>query len=327
MVRINEEQVKRVAEFLKANPPKTTPLNFYSVVGKSGEVIVLDKMYPPLGHPNAVDYFFFACLHQYGFWYDDSHGYNRPMVGVLGGKELKGSDLLWTLFRRAFESNPEFFTPQFLSRISPRELTEIFFKDDVGTQWPDFDQRFALTRGYGQGLHMGTSPVEYVDWANNNQQPIKQFINVVSGLTGYNGDRFNKKATLLAMALANRPEQFLKVKDSGEWNPIVDYHLMRVALRLGLVDLEAVAGTVKKISGRRWVASIEEEAIREEVFRAMQKVIAQSGLSMSAIDVTFWLARKYCPEMSEPDCEKCMFNSVCEHRVGLFQPVFRTTSY
>ena len=327
MAQRNQGQVKRIAEFLKANPPKDQPPNFYNVKGKDGQEVILDSMYPPLDHPNAVDYFFFACLHQYGFWYGDSSRYIQPMVGVLGGKELKGSDLLWTLFRRAFEENLDFFTPRFLSTVSPRELARIFFNDDVGTQWPNFDQRFALTRGYGQELYMGTSPAEYVDWANKNTQPLGQFVNVISGLIGYSGDPFNRKVMLLAMALTNRPEQFLKVKDDGEWHPIVDYHLMRVALRLGLVNLDDNLKMKDRSTGRRWVSAAEEETVRREVYFAIEQLIDRSGLTMSAIDVTFWLARKYCPEMSEPDCGKCMFNSVCGHHTELFQPVIRTTAY
>lgn len=330
MARINEEQVKRVAEFLKANPPKAKPLNFYSVIGKDGQEIVLDKMYPPLNHPQAIDFFFFTMIHNYGFWYGDSRGYSQPMVGKLDGKLYKGSDLLWRLFMRAFNQNPEFFSPCFLSTISPSELGAIFFNDDPGTQWPDFDTRFALTRRYGQILRAeNITPSELVTLANKSNHRLREFIDSVSMIAPYGLDPWKKKLTLLAMALANRPEHFLKVhrSDEEEWRPIVDYHLMRVALRLGLVEVDDVEWTHEKLIERRWLNESEEESIRQKVFLAIQKAIVQSGLSMSAIDVAFWLARKYCPEMSEPECGKCMFNSLCAKRTELFQPVLRTTNY
>lgn len=127
------------------------------------------------------------------------------------------------------------------------------------------------------------------------------------------------------MALTNRPERFLKVNDLENWNPIVDYHLMRTALRLGMVDLHGFeTGKNKK---RRWVGEIEENHIRTVVFDAISLLIELSSQPMSSVDVQMWMARKYCPEMSKPNCKKCLFEKVCKKRIELFQPIFRTIAY
>lgn len=127
------------------------------------------------------------------------------------------------------------------------------------------------------------------------------------------------------MTMANRPERFLRVKDSYNWSPITDYHLMRVALRLGLVDLSETELETNK--NRAWINAESEYEIRSVVHRAVQLLIQQSGKTMSFVDEKMWSARRYCPEMNEPDCNKCIFSGICKKRTKLFQPIFRTTTY
>ena len=161
--------------------------------------------------------------------------------------------------------------------------------------------------------------------ANQKEEPLKEFLWQVRQIPGYNRDLLEKKNLLLAMTLANRPEKFLDVKDPENWKPLVDYHLMRISLRLGLVYLEKeIQKTIKK---REWVHFGIEREIRYAVFNAVSEIIKESDRPMSFIDEKLWLSRRYCPEMEAPDCPKCVFDSICKKRIDLFQPVFRTTAY
>ena len=58
-----------------------------------------------------------------------------------------------------------------------------------------------------------------------------------------------------------------------------------------------------------------------------EQVIRESGHAMSFIDEKMWSARRYCPEMTMPNCPECVFSEVCKKRTELFQPIFRTTAY
>lgn len=330
MAQVNEGRIAQVGAFLKANPPKGAGLNFYSFHTPKGEVIA-DKSYPPLKHPLAVDFFFLACLHQYGFWYGDANGYLEPMFGRIGGtaaaewRNLKGSDLLWEVLLRSLTERSALWEPVRLATIKPPELQQLI-GDDWGTQWPDFEVRLELTRSYGRWLvDSGRTPQGIVDEANASAKPLETFLRILKLESPFSRDRMQKKALLLAMALVNRPEHFLKPSADDTWNPIVDYHLMRVALRLGLVDLSAAE--VDKNKRRSWVHKLEESDIRWRAWEAVQGLIRASGLPMAAIDETLWMARRYCPEMEEPNCAKCLFNDVCAKRTELFQPVLRTTAY
>ncbi len=266
-------------------------------------------------------------MHDYGFWYGDDKGYLEPLYGIIHGQRVKGSELLWKMCRLAL-ANHEGFDPKYLANITVKELGRIFSDNNGPVPWPDFETRFRMTRAYGGWfLDEGINPQNIIEAANKTEEPLHYFLTWMRIIPGYNRDLLEKRNLLLAMALANRPEKFLNVKDPQNWRPIVDYHLMRVALRLGLVDLfEQRSAKIITRKGR-WVISGTEREIRYAVFNAVSEIINQSGRPMSFIDEKMWMGRKYCPEMEPPNCIKCIFNGVCKKRIELFQPVFRTTSY
>ena len=310
MISVNDGQVKKVAEVIKNIPEESRGLDFNT------------EMYPPLNNPDTIKFFFFVGTQNFGFWYGDKYGYVEPLIGVVDGKPAKGSDLLWKSARKAFETNLALFFPQALAKISVAEFATIFSDDNGPIPFPDIEARFQVARSYGEWfLRVGILPETIVSDANKESAPLKYFLKVTRQIPGYKNDPFLKKNILLAMMLANRKEQFLKVSDPKNWQPIVDYHLMRVALRLGLVELDF------NNSGRRWTSESNEKDIRAETYHAVEKLINLSGRSMSFVDEKLWMARRYCPEMEKPQCEKCIFDSICKKRIDLFQPIFRTTAY
>lgn len=325
MAKVNESQVSRVADVI-ARLPETRGLNFYSY-HVDGEEVVATDMYPPLHHPHALDFFFFACMHQFGFWYGDERGYRGSMAGVFGGKPCKGSDMVWKSLMRYMSEEPDAQRPERLAFIGHKEMWGRMFTDDNGPiRFPDMDRRRLLTLGYGRWfVYNRTSPGDLVRCANESASPLKVFLGMARQICGYAGDPFDKKLLLLAMALANRPERFLHVTDPDSWRPIIDYHLMRVALRLGMVELEQ--SEIEANKARAWVSFDVEAGIRHAAYRAFTGVLHESGRSLSLVDEVFWMARKYCPDMKEPSCDKCRFSGICAKRSDLFQPVFRTTYY
>jgi hypothetical protein len=108
---------------------------------------------------------------------------------------------------------------------------------------------------------------------------------------------------------------------------VIDYHLMRSFLRVGLVEV-IDEGLENKLGERRIVSPGEEWAVRHAAYRAMQELVKRSGKSEGAVDYFFFgNGRRRCFEMSEPDCQHCQMDPVCAHRKGLFQPVIRTSFY
>jgi len=132
---------------------------------------------------------------------------------------------------------------------------------------------------------------------------------------------------MLAMLLNDRPETFLPLRDDEQIAPIVDYHLMRFFLRIGLIDV--LDGELEtKLTNRQLVSPAEEWAVRYPAYLAEEQILTLSGKSLSAVNAfLFSTARKHCPEMTEPECQSCKLDPVCAHRKAFFQPVLRTTFY
>ncbi len=158
MVKINEEQIIKAAKLLKELPERGNGLNFYSYV-KDGKEIVDPEKYPPLNHPQAINFFFFAVMQDFGFWYGDDKGYLEPLHGEMCGKRIKGSDLLWNAcIRTLFYRDAAAFEPFNLAKISPQKFAEILSDDNGPIIWPDFETRFKMTRAYTASGFVGGIP-------------------------------------------------------------------------------------------------------------------------------------------------------------------------
>jgi endonuclease III len=129
------------------------------------------------------------------------------------------------------------------------------------------------------------------------------------------------------MALNDRPETFLPLRDDEQIAPIMDYHLMRSCLRIGLIDvLDEELET--KLTNRQIVSPAEEWAVRYPAYLAFEQLVTLSGRSPSTVNgFIFMNARKRCPEMTDPQCRLCPLDPVCAHRKEFFQPVLRTSFY
>lgn len=329
--RINSGRISKFAAFAReANIG--APLNFYSVELPNGTKLILEDMYPPLHAPWVIDFFFLAIAHQYGFWHGEVR-YQGPLYGTLQGKKLKGSDLLWKLILRGFTKDASALTGGALAQMT-RERWEALMSDDNGPiPLLVTEERLALTRGLGTSLLRHGAPLNTArGWVRHHlalKMPATQMLESLAhpkfGIIGYREDPLQKKALLLLMALANRPEKMLVPESQFTWNPIVDYHVMRLVLRLGLVTLPK---TWRNKNASRAFTTVEREAvIRQACAAANKEVILRSGRSMAEIDALLWDARRYCPEMETPNCGECALRSVCQQRTELFQPVIRTTTY
>jgi hypothetical protein len=329
---VDYERVERLAALLKAESAESyQPLNFYSY----GDYVA-DDMYPPLDHPEAINFFFFVILQNHGFWYGNAHGYDRPLVGRLDSKEYKGSDLLWRMCHRAQRRERLVFRKKRLAEMTVDKLfREIFVDDDGPVLFPDLENRLLLTQHFGRfWQRVKWTPAKFVAHANDQPKPLKYFHNYLRSVIGF-GDLFSKKTMLLAMALANRPEGFLRVTDPESWQPVVDYHLMRVALRLGLVRVTRWPRTKEHraisqfdhLAARRWSGVELEHLVRLHTEEAVKHLVRESRKSMAYVDYRLWQARRYCPEMTAPKCGECPLAAVCAKHTELFQPVYRTHDY
>lgn len=127
-------------------------------------------------------------------------------------------------------------------------------------------------------------------------------------------DPLKKKSTLFVKLLMDAG--FLKVSDSDQFVPIMDYHMQRVLLRMGCVEV-CDAALRKHLLRRKPVRS--DKPVRNACISAMKLIAECSGHEIIHMNDFFWpLGRSCCKEKllcvdGECDKEPCTFN-VC---VGL----------
>ena len=313
-VRVAWSQVARVAGLIAALP-EVQPFDFTG------------PDFPPAGHPAASDYFASATLQQFGFWFEAAGRYSHPLVAALEGAVHKGSDYLWRAWLRPLGSDPGFYTPARQAALTAADLEALFRADDGAMPMPALDLHLAQAQAYGRDmLALALSPAALVAAANRAPRPLAAFLAGLDHVGGYKEDPLRKKAGLLALILAQRPERWLHPGPAEVFPPVIDYHLMRSCLRIGLVEV-LDAGLAEALIGRRQVTPDQEWAVRLAAYRAVEALARRSGRSMGAVDWFFFNARRRCPEMTEPECSRCPVDPVCAHRKELFQPVVRTVFY
>ncbi len=313
-VIVDAAQVARVAA-LVAGLPEVQPFDFTG------------PEFPPAGHPAALDYFFSATLQQFSFWETAGGRYSHPLLAPLDGAVHKGSDYLWRVWLRPLATDPAFYRPEGQAKLTGAELLALFKADDGSDPMPAFDLHLELARAYGRDmLALGLRPAELLARVNASARPLAALLCSLDHVGGYKEDPLRKKAALLGLILQQRPEGWLRPASDENFPPVIDYHLMRSCLRTGLLDI-VDSELEQALSGRLVIDRAGEWAVRLAAYEAVQQVVRLSGQSMGAVDWFFFNARRRCPEMTEPECERCAVDPVCAHRKELFQPVLRTTFY
>ncbi len=312
-VVVNSDQTHNVARFQKAK--KTTPHTFTG----AGQ--------PTEGHPNALDFFFALTLQQFGFWEESNGRYQRPMIAEIDGKTMKGSDYLLSAYFHVLESDPGFFHIDRQANLSKEELASVLEDDHGICPMPALDLHLSEARAYGQDmLQLGVTPSDILRRTKESKKPLDEFLRFLWQVGGYKDDPLQKKSALLAYILVNRPEGFLQPAPGEALPPCIDYHLMRSALRTGIVNV--IDPTLRlQLVDRRLMGKDDEYAIRSSVYEAIRMLAEVSGMGMVSVDQIFFQMRRGCPEMSEPECERCVLETVCARDTQLFQPVIRTTYY
>jgi hypothetical protein len=313
-VQINNQQVRKFSELISTSP-QVVKFPFVSPV------------LPPVGHPKSLDYFTAVTLQQFCFWYQDDGHYTGPMIAEIGSAVWKGSDYLFEAYRRRLEQEPDFFSPGRQANLRREDLLEVFRADNAEDPMPYLDLHLEMTWNYGRDMMaLKLTPQDLVENALASEKPLEAFLESLDHVGGYKEDPLRKKSSLLATILNQRPERFLPSREDEQGAPVMDYHVMRSCLRIGLI--EVVDEDLKtKLEERKILQPDEEWAVRYPAYLAVEKVIKSSGKSSGEVDYFLFGARKRCPEMAEPDCGMCLVDPVCAHRKELFQPVMVTSFY
>jgi len=267
----------------------------------------------------------------------------------LDGVHRRGSDYLYYAIKRQWDQNPDFFSPssmtglsiqKFLSWLSPNGNPKNCLIKRA-------EERVRLLRDCGAKLlqYYGGRVTTIFDKSAGYllRSDGKGLVDLLQIFEAYS-DPLRKKIMVLLFLFY--VEGLLQVKDPENLALGIDYHLQRIALRSGIIDLESPK-LAQKLKLRRFVSKTEESEIRLTCLKAYNFITKFSGIYPLDLDALFWQIGRNCCHYEHPpfcggrpcvrrDCTlfrdvkyscpgTCLFDGVClasldAERTKFFEP-------
>jgi len=241
---------------------------------------------------------------------------DKPYEAEINGRLYRGADLLYHLGIRKFEEDPEFFTPERLVFITHDDVTK--WLSVKGVFPPDPELRAYLLNDIGiksvklfNGDFTKLLEISEGFLRRKNGNGILDLLKVFKAYQ----DPVEKKSYLLIKFLVYRG--LFNPLDEENLNIAVDNHLTRIAIRLGLIELENEF--TEKITKRIEVSHDEDIIIRLSVREAYKLLSRFSNVNIFLLDDTFWMFGRNICTRDSPKCKECPFKEVCmAYRSGVY---------
>lgn len=233
----------------------------------------------------------------------------KPYEACLPNDECyHGADLLYRLGKLKYDEDPDFFSPENLSRITVEDVKKWLGVENATP--PDPEIRALLLRDLGvKLLKLYNGKVEELLSRSNNliRGTIREpgLLDNLRIIRAYE-DPVEKKPLLFAKFSIARG----LFNPTDKLDPIIDNHLSRIAYRIGLV----------MVSGKLWdkikkgieVDYEEDILLRLNIRRAYRIVAVESNIDPGTVDDYLWImGRKICLRDKPPLCDQCLFKQIC----------------
>jgi hypothetical protein len=274
--------------------------------------------------PQRSQYFAVGNAINFRFWQLEA-GHIVPAVGLIDGEPFRGAMYMWRSLRRCVDRNElPILDAQFLANLTEAEFDEIF-RDDTGAQPLAVarEERLANLRDLGAKLAESWDGLFY-NLVSACARSIVAFAQLSSRLRAFDDPLF--KLTMVN-AIVHSGSRVYAFED--EPLPAIDYHLLRHALRQGLVIPEF--RLADKLRARQLLECEEASELRRVALHAFVRLAELSGQSGELIDNNYWLNRVNCTD--EPVCldsttaKRCPFLTVCEQATSFQLPLELTRYY
>lgn len=270
-------------------------------------------------------------------------------------KNLKGWDYLEHVFLDLAKNRSELLKPEYLSDLSVTKLSDQlrpFFSEDKDPEKCTLDRleersRFLIEIGkvlkerYGRRV---SSILEHskgflIDKGRGLYELLEQFSSF--------SDPEKKKSTFFIKLISDAG--LITIKDPENFVPIMDYHMQRVLLRMGCVEISDKKLKNKLLNKEKLDSDTD---IRNACIKAIRAISDVSGYEVIRMNDVFWpLGRSCCKEktlcfdkvcnknpctfdliVDLPSHEKCVFEGVCkgsadEEYRRYWQPIVETHFY
>lgn len=284
-VRINPEQCKNVGLALKCIKVSSNP---YCQKAKTPE----DK-------EKEASFLFYVIT----ICHD-----TKTLEGNIDGKYMKGWDYLVAVLRKKQESDPDFFTPERMKNLTVDEIKPLLstinrieervnLLNDCGKKLSEkFDGKVIRLFEMSEGFLL--------------KKDGKGLLKLLSEFEAYK-DPLSKKSVVFLHCCSD--VGLLRIKDPQNFKMPIDYHMMRVALRTGIIDvIDKELET--RLKNKEPVNEKDVLMIRLKAQEAYQIISEYSMFDIPQLDLIFWsLGRSCCDWRHEPICgdKKCDVQNRC----------------
>jgi len=285
---VNEAQCRLIGERLRQRPMQQRELG------------MLSGGWPALPARRLIDLYFYLSALLFDF---------RGLDITLNGQELSGSDAFLALARRQVDRDAEYFTAARLADATADNLAQVF---SVSGRPADcalrrLDERAEILRDAATRLlrDFGGEAANLLEQTGGRlRRPDgRGLMDMLEQYAGYTDPHF-KKGFVLVKTLESLG--VWRAEDRQNLFIPVDYHLMRVALRSGMVEVEPAVGDL--LRRREPADDALDETIRGAVKLAFKRVEETSGVDIFELDELFWtLGRSCCHYARPPRCHACDF--------------------
>jgi hypothetical protein len=251
-------------------------------------------------------------------------GHATAVAGPIAGESFRGSMYLWRRLRVGVDRGEFDLSARWLSALNAKSLTHAFRDDDGACPLsPGLDERAENLRNLGTQL-LETWDGEFVNVVDTAGGSLNRFAELSASFRAFD-DPVRKLTMVNAIMLVGSGLAHF----DQEPLPGIDYHLVKQAVRQGLVaPPPELRG--KLIHGR-FLNSCESLALRQATLTALVQVAEESHISTAVIDNIYWGNGRICDERN-PACQtagapKCPFEEACPQLVEFGLPLELTRYY
>lgn len=262
-------------------------------------------------------YFFFGSAIDFKFWNLNNESGEIVRIGKDG---LIGSDYLWTTLTRAVqEGELDLFK---LSKHGIRRWIYYTFSG-AGDSMTAIDQRIKNWLDLSKKLkeYWGGYSLSLIEVAGNSLSEYLQYMRQFRAFD----DPLCKLSTLNSYFHVGRGLTTFK----DPLLPCIDYHIIRLMLRLGAVEIldERLEDAI--IQGKVMWENPEMRELRNSCMKSLQHVTTYTGISGELLDNYLWfLAKKTCNDQATPaTCKFCDLAEICQKNLMYHTPWVLTRWY
>lgn len=269
-------------------------------------------------------YFAIGSAINFRFWELDA-GQLVPAAGTIDGVRYRGAMYMWRCLRRAEQrEDVDLLDARVLATLSAYDF-DALFTDDLETNPLSIarEDRLANLRDLGNRLQSEWDGL-FFNVVRACGGSLASFAQLSSSFRAFDDPVY--KLTMVN-AILHSGSDIYRFRD--EPLPAIDYHLLRHALRQGLI--RPSTGLAEKLRCGSVLSPVEGGELRRVALVAFLELATRAQVSGELLDNAYWRNRVNCTDV--PVCvdpktaDRCPFLAACERSVQFALPLEFTRYY